>query len=167
MGTRGFIGFVADGRETVAYNRFDSYPDGLGLTVLDFARSVTDWPTVRKAAAALVHVFEDVPPTDEQIEVLERVSGDPAALLEAGYACHLPDWPGASLYCEWGYLLDLDAEVLEVYEGFQRAPHTEGRFHDRPRDHDAYWPVRRVASWGLDALPDDEAFVAQLQPEDE
>lgn len=34
MGTRGFITFVNGGVEKTTYNQFDSYPDGLGLTVL-------------------------------------------------------------------------------------------------------------------------------------
>lgn len=38
MGTRGTWGFVADGDEKLTYNHFDSYPDGLGVDVLDALR---------------------------------------------------------------------------------------------------------------------------------
>ena len=34
MSTRGFIGFVIDGTEKIAYNHYDSYPSALGLNVL-------------------------------------------------------------------------------------------------------------------------------------
>ncbi|AZM51831.1 hypothetical protein DMA15_03870 [Streptomyces sp. WAC 01529] len=178
MGTRGFIGFVAEGRETIVYNHWDSYPSGLGLDVLHFARSVTDWDAAKQQAAALVHIDPDVPPTEEQKVLLKRwedpdvggagdgwyqllrgTQGDPAAILAAGHAEHDPDWPGSSLFCEWGYLLDLDARVLEVYEGFQEEPHSAGRFADRPGC-DGYTPVKLVASWPLRELPEDDALLA-------
>lgn len=182
MSTRGFLGFVAEGHETITYVHFDAYPSGLGADVLRFARSVTDWDAVKRQAAAIVHIDADVPPTPEQCTALERFAdhevggkdpspdaewyrllrhtqGDPAALLEAGHAAHDPAWPGDSLFCEWGYLLDLDAGVLEVYGGFQKRPHTGGRFSDR-KCRDGYHPVRRVASWLLTELPDDAALDA-------
>lgn len=183
MSTRGFLGFVADQHETITYVHFDAYPGGLGADVLKWARTVTDWDAVRQQAAALVHIDGDVMPTDEQRQVLAeyaepdaagpkdepgeewcrllyRTFGDPAATLAAGHAPHDPDWPGDSLYCEWGYLIDCDAKTFEVYEGFQQAPH-KGRFADR-KTHpiSGYVPVKLRASWPLDALPDDDAFLA-------
>ncbi|MFI7191417.1 hypothetical protein ACIBQ0_16920 [Nocardia nova] len=186
MGTRGFLGFVANGHETIAYNQFDSYPDALGIAVLDYARSIEDMDAAKRQAAAIVHVSNDVPPTDEQIEALKQYAnmsvgarndrpdwyqllretqGDPAATLAAGHAEHHPDWPADSLFCEWGYLIDFDRGVLQVYEGFQRSPHTAGRFHDRKGENaQGYYPVRLIATWALDALPDDAAFVRATDP---
>lgn len=184
MGTRGFVGFVADAKETITYNQFDSYPDHLGVNVLNWARSVGDWQATKGQAAALVHVSDDVPPTPEQIEalrgyantsvstkeltewyvLLRETHGSPADILVAGHAVHAPEWPGDSLFCEWGYLVDMDAGVLEVYQGFQTRPHKSGRFHDRPRPtHSEYYPVRRVASWPLSELPSDTQFVTVLE----
>ena len=40
MGTSGAIGFVVDGKEFVAYNHFDSYPENLGKEVVEFIRSL-------------------------------------------------------------------------------------------------------------------------------
>lgn len=187
MSTRGFVGFVADEHETITYSHSDSYPDYLGINVLDWARSVDDWGEVKAQAAALVHVDDDTPPTPEQIErlspyaresvstreltdwyvLLRETQGDPAAILAAGHAEHAPDWPADSLFCEWGYLLDLDRGVLEVYRGFQDEPHTDGRFHDRPRPTgryaaSGYYPVRLIASWKLTELPDTHAFLAAV-----
>jgi hypothetical protein len=187
MGTRGFIGFVANDHESITYNHWDSYPEALGVTMLSFARAIEDRAAVKRSAAELVHVSDDAPPTDEQIEalarftnrsvgelkdrpewyqVLRKTQGDPAMVLAAGYVEHNPEWPVDSLFCEWGYLLDLDREVLEVYEGFQTSAHAEGRFHDRGR-RDGYFPVRLVATYPLDALPSEEAFLAALGDDDD
>lgn len=178
MGTRGFVGFVAEGHETITCNHWDSYPEGLGAFVLHYARSVTDWEAVKRQAAAIVHVDTSVPPTEEQRQLLKEwedpevasaddpwyrllrsTQGSPDAILAAGHAAHEPDWPGDSLFCEWGYLLDLDQGVFEVYEGFQTEPHTDGRFHDRQGRH-GYYPVRLRASWKLTDLPDFDAMTA-------
>jgi hypothetical protein len=183
MSTRGFLGFIADQHETITYVHHDAYPGGLGADTLDWARTVTDWDTVRQQAAAIVHIDGDVMPTDEQRAALAEYArdgvggpksepgeewyrllygtfGDPGATLAAGLAPHDPNWPGDSLYCEWGYLIDCDTKTFEVYQGFQEFP-VKGRFADRkvhPRS--GYHPVKLVASWPLDALPDDDTFLA-------
>lgn len=182
MSTRGFLGFVANERETITYVHYDAYPGGLGADVLKWARSVTDWDAARQQAADLVHVDGETMPTDEQraalapymqpgiggpkddpgeewYRLLYKTFGNPAATLAAGYVPHAPNWPGDSLWCEWGVLIDLDAKTFEIYRGFQQAPNN-GRFGDReinPRS--GYYPVKLAGSWPLDALPDDETFL--------
>lgn len=181
MSTRGFLGFVANGHETITYVHHDAYPGGLGADVLTWARTVTDWDTVREQAASLVHIDGDVMPTEEQratfapytdprpggpkdnpgeewYRLLHGTFGDPAATLVCGLAPHAPDWPGDSVWCEWGYLIDLDANTFEVYQGFQTRPH-KGRFANRPaNERSGYYPVRLLASWPLDTLPDDDEY---------
>lgn len=181
MSTRGFLGFVADERETITYVHFDAYPSALGADVLKWARTVTDWDAVRQQAAALVHIDGDVMPTDEQraalvqyekpsaggskddpgeewYRLLHGTFGDPAATLSCGLAPHAPDWPGDSVWCEWGYLIDCDAKTFEVYEGFQQTPH-KGRFSGRStNERSGYQPVKLIASWPLTSLPDDDEF---------
>ena len=183
MSTRGFLGFVANERETITYVHYDAYPGALGADVLKWARTVTDWDTVRQQAAALVHIDGDVMPTEEQRAALAQYAkpgvggkendpgeewyrllhgtfGDPAATLASGYAPHAPDWPGDSVWCEWGYLIDLDANTFEIYKGFQTTPH-KGRFSGREvNERSGYVPVKLLASWPLDALPDDDTFLA-------
>lgn len=182
MSTRGFLGFVADKRETITYVHYDAYPSALGADVLKWARTVTDWDAIRQQAANLVHVDGETMPTDEQraalaqyakpgadpekdpgeewYRLLYRTFGDPAATLASGYAPHSPDWPGDSVWCEWGYLIDLDEKKFELYQGFQTRPH-KGRFADRPaNERSGYYPVKVLASWPLDDLPDDGSFLA-------
>ncbi|ONK13096.1 hypothetical protein [Streptomyces sp. MP131-18] len=73
MGTRGFITLAVDGENKTTYNQWDSYPEGLGLTVVSWAREAAkDLDAVRKAVTALRVVTEDDSPTDEDIERLRR-----------------------------------------------------------------------------------------------
>jgi hypothetical protein len=173
MGTRGFVGFVVDGQEKIAYNHFDSYPSELGVHVLQWARSVEDWQEIRELAATLRLVSDDSPPTSEDVamlgdyydgrvggtsavswyQLLRKTQGDMAAILAAGALEDASEFPYDSLFAEWGYIVDLDANRLEVYKGFQEEPHKEGRFATRGADR-GYYPVRMIASWPLDALPD-------------
>lgn len=188
MGTRGFVGFVAGGTEKVAYNHWDSYPSGLGLDVLGWLRDA-DPERTRLEAHALRVVAADSVPTAEDVAalrpwtdlgvggqsaddwycLLRGTQGDPGATLQAGVLVDAGQFPRDSLFCEWGYVVDLDRDVFEAYRGFQTEPHDRGRFADRPpwRDEpsftgDVYYPVALAASWPLGALPTEEEFLAAL-----
>jgi hypothetical protein len=75
---------------------------------------------------------------------------------------------GDSLFCEWAYVVDLDAGTFEVFKGFNESPAPEGeRFAKAPRDPgSSYYPVRLLAKWALSDLPSTEALLA-LDKEDE
>lgn len=103
-------------------------------------------------------------------QVLRLTQGDPAAIIQAGVIEDAREFPRDSLFAEWGYVVDARRDVLEVYEGFQQAPHDVGRFADRTpifEDPDfgsrtsEYYPVKRIAEWSSDALPTDEVFVRE------
>lgn len=192
MGTRGFLGFVIDGQEKVAYNHWDSYPDGLGNDILTWLRSaVADRDSVIEKARALRVVPEHSTPAAEDIEALKgyadisvgsrgldnwyvllrRTQGDMALILEAGVIEDASDFVKDSLWAEWGYIVDLDALRFEVYRGFQQAPHSDGRFANRgPVVHaltGSYYPVALVASWPLNELPTEDDFVRGTRSSDE
>jgi hypothetical protein len=181
MGTRGTWGFVADGDEKLTYNHFDSYPDGLGVDVLDALREkIADAGIggVREAASALVVVKEDTPPTPEQQEALRRFAdqgvstgsldewyvllrntqGDFKLTLESGVILDGNDFASDSLFCEWGYVVDLDNNVFEVYQGFNHGPDVIGRFASRDGGRGDYLPITLVASFPLDDLPNSSDF---------
>ena len=40
MGTCGLLGFIFLGQRHAAYNHLDSYPDGLGVNIVDFILSL-------------------------------------------------------------------------------------------------------------------------------
>lgn len=198
MGTRGFIGFLADEKETITYNHFDSYPSGVGTTVLHFVDQLAkDGETLEKyrvKARDIRQVSDDVPPTrDDVVEfakfadlgvsqrnlykewygLLRETQGQPRLILDVGAAEHAPEWPKDSLFCEWGYLINFDTLTLDVYRGFQTSVPTEGRWagqSPRPRwegDDGEYHAVQLVASYDFYDLPDDDAFVAALETDEE
>jgi hypothetical protein len=194
MGTRGTIGFIVGEKEKLAYNHFDSYPEGLGLKTLAFLR---EFPgligELRRQAMRLEVVSDAVPPSAEQIKELKEFSdlnvgnqteddwycllrhtqGDWQATLDAGFMEDGGRFPEDSLFCEWAYVINLDDEVLEVYRGFQQKKHNKGRFAKRggPYTPDyegapTWWPVALIATYPLNDLPSDEDFINRIDPPD-
>ncbi len=162
MSTRGMIGFVVGDAEVMTYNHSDSYPDWLGVRILEFCAKTTDWDQVREQANRIVLVSEDTPPTAQQVKeliaegvvnlsvseqstedwycLMREAQGSLKAYLELGL---MPeggsDFALNSLFCEWAYVVNLDTNMLEVYRGFQTEDHSEGRFAARapgPEDED-------------------------------
>lgn len=188
MGTRGAIAFVIDGVEKVTYNHFDSYPSELGEHVRNWLATEIEANNdleLKEQVRNLRLVNEDESPTDEDREhfskfwnknvssgddwysLLRETQGNPGAILAAGAMCDASSFPRDSLFCEWAYVVDFDAEVLEVYQGFQKSPPTEGRWVGQEGSGGGYFPVQRIASWPFHALPDHETFGSTLEPADE
>ncbi len=183
MGTRGFITFVVDGREMTTYNHFDSYPNGLGLDVLGWlVEAVKKDDTIGRVRALQV-VNGNAKPTTTQINrlrafhnpnvstgsplewysLLRNTQGDCDAILKAGVMIDARAFPADSLFAEWGYVIDFDANMFEVYQGFQTGP-VVGRFARRRKGRTkGYSPVSRVASWPLSNLPSEHEFLAALK----
>ena len=210
MGTRGFYGVVIDDTIKITYNHYDSYPSGLGVEILKQARDLSsNLHAFRESARRLVLVDESTVPTEEQImnllgswnpdvstgeatewySLLRNLQGDLAGTLEAGVMIDNKGFPIDSLFCEWGYLIDLDNEVFQVYRGFQKSPSTKGRWAGRPNDEDRaldlkwaqeqldagkinqgqfeyytrpteYYAVQLVGEFPLATLPDEDGFLA-------
>jgi hypothetical protein len=189
MGTRGTWGFVLDGREKLTYNHFDSYPDGLGATLLNWLRD-QGLEQLCARVRALELVDESAKPTPEQQErlvamgthnpqvssgqteewysLLRNCQGDPELTLKSGFMIEGADFALDSLFCEWAYVIDLDNQKFEVYRGFQTAPHEDGRFATRVDPARAattaslgetYYPVRKLVDFSLANLPDAETMV--------
>lgn len=187
MGTRGFVGFVADGEMKIGYNHFDSYPDYLGMKVLQWLREA-DKDHARNLAVYLNMVTDEVPPTDAEIArcvsldstetpeaagklgdnpswywLLRGTQGNPEKILKVGFMEDAANFPHDSLFCEWGYLVDFDEKALEVYKGSQREWHTLGRFY-REEDRDQEWKsVALVESYPFDGLPSDGEFLKSME----
>lgn len=190
MSTRGFIGFAVGGEVKIAYNHSDSYPDDLGRTTLGWLRALesSELEEYAARAAALRVVSPQSQPTDADIEALKNfynpnvggqserptwyqllreAQGAPGAMLRAGVIEDASTFPADSLFAEWGYVIDFDAQAFEVYQGFQKAPHAEGRFAAMAPENNGYFPVRLAASWPLKSLPTDAEFDAKFASGDE
>jgi hypothetical protein len=139
MGTRGVVGFVVDGVWKVTYNHFDSYPSGLGVEVLDFCRSRKSWDRFKALARKVELVDSDSKPTEEQIKqytpfsdihvsnqtlddwycLLRNTQGvETLKAIAQNKLWHMIDshlFMDDSLFCEWGYVINLDTNRLIIY----------------------------------------------------
>jgi len=207
MGTRGAFGIIIGEQEKIGYNQYDSYPDGKGVDTLRWLRQVVidgKLDEVKQLAEGCRLVSDEVKPTPDDVDHLRehtnlsvseqstddwyclthRTHGDIGAMLGCGYILDSHTFPLDSLFCEWAYMVDLDASVFEVYQGFQASLPTKGRWAGRPtkaedkKNHEAHlawcaengrdpWQpkvsehkaVELIASWPFGALPTDEEFV--------
>jgi hypothetical protein len=196
MGTRGVTGFIIGEQEKISYNHFDSYPDGLGLATLRFLNRFFEGDTIeglREKAEAIELVSNDKPPTPEQVGELSKYSdlkvserseqdwycllrhtqGEWQAILDAGYIEDAHHFPEDSLFCEWGYIINVDERTLECYRGFQTEKHDKGRFagrNDNPYTSGnvagrptTYYEIALVETFPLDDLPNEVEFVELLE----
>ena len=149
MGTRGCYGFRKNGVDKLNYNQYDSYPDGLGLTMAQFCAGMTI-PELNQLCDAIVMKHDEDKPTEEEIRVcakyglidlsvsrrdlndwyclLRNAQGDPSVqwnMFKGGDTPFMYDareFIKDSLFCEYAYIINLDENVLEYWEGFQHKP---------------------------------------------
>jgi hypothetical protein len=152
MGTRGALGFIKNGITKVTYNHGDSYPSWLGKNTCKFvAKHRHD---LDRIAERIVLVSENVPPTEEQLvhcknfKITDTFVGGPSdhitwyqALRGSQgdlryYANNLDymkddiNFLNDSLSCEYAYIINLDTNKLEFYEGFNKDRKAAGRYAD-------------------------------------
>lgn len=178
MGTRHLIAVQLGGRYKVAqYGQWDGYPSGQGARVLNFLQQVNleefkervgklrwvrkemieaaykklgihgDWMTMEESAR-----FREAHPEWHR----DTGAGILSLIMERDklYLQNAIDFAGDGLFCEWCYVVDLDAGTLEVYSGFKKEPLTESdRFFKYDKDKSDYRAVSKIAEWSLDNLP--------------
>lgn len=182
MGTRGLTCVIRQAKPVVAqYWGYDNYPENAGVELLrrcqklsdsaikenfctwldkckllteeefaEFTKNVTSSgmysrPILAEVASQLYMTGFDL---------LDWIMDSHAGPLEDSYV-----FAADSLFCEWCYVIDLDKNTFEVYQGFNHKPLPEGeRFADLPKDDD-YYPVKLLTSYSLDSLPTEEQFL--------
>jgi hypothetical protein len=194
MGTRNLTAVFFNGAYPVAqYGQWDGYPSGQGKTALEFLHGADldifkvqlgrcEWVDTKKVDAFLKEVgsrdgglnMEQAEKYYKAFPYLGRDHG--AEILEMIYTATGPvelsdsiTFASDSLFCEWAYVIDLDAGKFEVYQGFNQEPVPPGqRFSDFPKDEKGigYYPIRLIKSYDLDKLPTVEEFVAELEKDD-
>lgn len=181
MGTRGVFGFHKNGVDKIAYNHYDSYPSELGNNIKKFIKkhSVEE---MNEIFDRIVMVSSKIPPTPEQIEecrkytdlgVSEQSTTDWYCLLRhaqgelEAYAEGLKYMEDDvvflknSLMCEWGYVINLTTNRLEVYRGFQTKPQDNRYKADKHTDSMGKYyncalirevPLSQVKNFNMDTL---------------
>ena len=204
MGTRNLTCVVIDGEFKVAqYGQWDGYPTGQGETIhkiitapdFDVARFTENvracsWLTDEEREAAYKpYVTGDGWMTAEQAErfkasewgYLSRDGG--ADILEVIYekprkVVDSRQFAADSLFCQWAYVVDLDAQTLEIYKGFNGAPVPDGErfaeFNSDPAPEHRkgakdYYPVKLIKTIPLAELQsfDMAAFEEELRAAEE
>ena len=187
MGTRGLMAFAYDGEVKGMYNHFDSYPSGLGQFLVKFLiGQAGDYTSAKERIKNLTAVDEDTAPTEDQklallryydpkvstgstdewYALLRETQGDPSATLNAGFYLDGLDFAHDSLFCEWGYVLDFDREVVEVYQGFQKSPATAGRFAaDNRSSSSGYHSINLIKEFTFAELLEDPIIMSSLEDE--
>ena len=182
MGTRGTIGFRLDGRDMLQYNHSDSYPSRLGMNMLNQCLMFGDpelypggWDEIKNRVRALKTVSNKNKPTEADLSalalagvradfnvgeqspddwycLLQVQQGDLSKTLITGYMLAANDFIRDSLFCEWGYIVNLDEMRLEVYRGFQTKAHDRGRYAriepsaDQKHRRSPYWPCALIGT---------------------
>ena len=184
MGTRNLTMVMLDEQYRVAqYGQWDGYPDGQGATILEFLHKLChsngfeefkdrirncSFATKEQLTELQEKIDNKTIPFPEHMsrnmggKILRAImdSEDPL-LLKNGFSFALD-----SLFCEWAYVVDLDKEVFEVYQGFNKAKldkkdrFHESKFSDQEKEAEdynpeesGYYPIRLAASFSLSDLP--------------
>lgn len=194
MGTRGLCGFVVDGDVKSSYNHYDSYPSGLGAKIVEQIGYLTknfSEDELKEKVRDMFFVDDDsTPVTEDYIEkykeyydgnvggstevtwpqLLRDTQGDLVKNIEAGVMLDTNDFARDSLFCEWGYLVNLDTKMLEVYRGFQKTSHADGRFADpdyTPDEEFRYYPIRLVEEFPFNDIPNMKEWEESLYEEED
>ncbi len=181
MGTRHLIMVVKNSKPVIAqYGQWDGYPDGQGAVVLKFLKGMKR-ANFEKALENCR--FGDNEETAKLWEIPKHrafMTRDNGAKIlsmvnEATDEVVLQDqstFAEDSLMCEWVYVLDMDTDTLEVYEGFNEAPvPKDNRFQGEGQStHDGgttYYPVVKKMEWQFDNLPSEKEFIHILSNDEE
>jgi hypothetical protein len=196
MSTRGTFGIHIHQQDKLMYNHSDSYPDGLGVDILEQVRKLVKKPgllALKEIARKLEIVDGETKPTKEQRDLLKpyadfgvddgrpdnwycltrQLQGDLARTLTAGINLGNNTFILDSLFCEWGYIVNLDSDKLEVYKGFQSKPHDYGRYgrklpkgQDHRKGESVYYGCALLCEFDLNDLPTKAKFLKAIHDAD-
>ena len=190
MGTRGIYGFRKNGIDKITYNHLDSYPKGLGEDIADFCRN-NDIAKLNQLCDKIQMVNNRTQPTEEQVEdckqwtnlkvsegrvedwycLLHKTQGDLTVYQNGlNYMMDYSNFIKDSLFCEHGYIINLDTNELEYWEGFQQEADPTNRYGSE--EDCGYFPCRLSMTFPIDRIPENavelmEAASAELETDDE
>lgn len=157
MSTKGIYGFRKNGEDKLTYNHYDSYFSYLGENIINFVKE-TPIQELNKIYDNLILVSEDDIPTKEQWKHLNECNIEKPEksvytlvkkendlidwysalrdfqgnlnIYKSGlkYMTNSNDFIKNSLFCEYGYIINLDNKSLEFWIGFQKKPQKNNRY---------------------------------------
>lgn len=118
----GSVGFVVEGKHTLVYCHDEAEPEFLGNEMLEFISKINDnndWSKIKK----LVYNFKEVQSSRyhgmDQLKNMYMYN-DNNLCIDNSFIC--------TLYCDFGYIINLDSMLLEYYVGAQDKPQKGNRF---------------------------------------
>ncbi|MGL4209971.1 MAG: hypothetical protein ACRCRT_00350 [Cetobacterium somerae] len=161
MGTRGTYGFRKNNKDLLAYRHHDSDIDGAGRDMIEFIKGAGSIEKIHSIHDRLI-AYDETLELREIPEGLLKQNKDVVngfALKEELYAVFRWNqdlniylkYPEVtlfplhnsfiknSLYCEYGYVINLDTNELELYEGFQNTP-TKDNIYGTEQNKYGYYP---------------------------
>lgn len=120
MSTRGVVGVKIDGLVKCVYNHSDSYPSGLGLITAEEV-SCAELEECRTKARRWIdtsHFEGEVEVNGRKVSLDELYANDWGLVkkLDCPYYDDAKDFMRNGLFCEWGYIWDLDHNMFKVYK---------------------------------------------------
>lgn len=186
MGTSNLTIAKKDGEIKFAkYCQWDGYPSGVGTDILDALKTI-GIDRVKEIVDRVRLLTEDDTNYIDSFDRMVAVNKHGYTINEPEWKVKFPwvsrdcnggellnhlnntddtlavkyheDFAADSLFCEWCYVIDLDLNTFEVYEGFNKEPLTDtDRFYylqDKNENESGYYPVRIKKAYSLSELPD-------------
>lgn len=179
MGTRNLTAVFYEGKYRVAqYGQWDGYPEGQGIEALEFLRKVDLEKfkiAVKETKFLTDNEIEDInkkyPNDNEWLEHYPQLSRDQGAkileLIMNGVKelSNSISFAKDSLFCEWGYVIDLDENTFEVFDGFNKEKIKKGRFlsKDINLDKNEWEPIKLLKKYNLKNLPTKKEFLSDFK----
>lgn len=158
MGTRGTYGYRKNKQDKLMYNHYDSYPEGLGQRMLEYIKMYS--------TKEMNEIYDNIKfvENDKNFQIQQEMKAkiesreiylssfheDQTILMPENN-----DFIKDSLFCEWGYIVNLDTECLEVWEGFQKKAQ-KGNRYGRKQIENGYYPCKLIAEIPFDDLRKDK-----------
>lgn len=198
MGTKNLTTVIKNNEIKIAqYGQWDGYPGGQGITILkfllktdlsNFSEKINKCKFVDEEKAKEIQEFlksigsDDGWMTSSQgilynerykyfsrdhgagiLELIDNSEDDIIWLQDSS------SFANNSLYCEYGYVIDLDNDTFEVYEGFNKMPlnDSERYIGNRQPDKNGYFPIKLIKIYDLNNLPTPDNFLKDFEEEDE
>lgn len=185
MSTRGAYGFRLNNKDYISYNHSDSYPEGLGESILKQTKELLreGIKKLKNKVSKIKLVTDKIPPTKEDIKNLKRytnlgvgtqsnkdwycltreLQGSLIANIISGYMMDSSEFLFDSSYCEYAYILNLDDEILEIYGG-SVTEMGDGRYASKKSNpDDEFYGVKLIWTIPLDSLPRDLGVLSITQ----